>query len=767
MADLNKTRKSTTVVRGAFTRLANELEQLLIEESSNWHKIRVSFDLLRDKFDDLKVLDSQLYEILLAEATEEELSEDVGSCDSYRRRYTDLKLDLQIEVNVRELLKLILNNAVSQQKIDLCVLYDQIETQIRALETLGITSDKCSAMFFPLIESCLPQELLRVWIRSAQSMNCRLSTGNLSAAEISIEHRLRNLMEFLRSEVENEQRISLAAESFGLSSKKTQTSENLTKGDQKASKTVTVADLVNFDAPKCIFCSGSHGSDCCFKARDLNFNEKKRLIREKRACFRCLMPGHMSKKCRTRLKCILCSRNHVPLMCPDLPMNSKQLSAGNMESLNKDAKNSMLSTPKEQTLTNYTSTYVFLQTLRVLVQGVRNTRMWGYKPKRREKSVHCLFGGTESPNTHACYDVTVGKEDYTFTIEALDQDNICSDISPFIQGPWTEEIQHLSIDVPDMLDAECGLVAIETRLGWTVMGKVSAQEQGRNLALTTLSLLVKHATIADMWNLDTLDLPSRGCSPRQLLESRWWEGPRWLLENPSNWPSYVPACDEDEINHEKKKLATALFNGHSNEWHLTTFSSYNSTWRMVAWIFRFTRNVRDPVNKRTSELGGEEIEAAEKFVVKVIQSESFSVGVMKRILRKVLRRSSLNYEDLSTILCDCDYVINSRPLTYVSNDPNDLVPITPSMFLQDQIEIGVPDYDNVDQASISKKLRHKQKLRDHLRRRFRKETTVDPQVHYDSSANGASEEVTAAIPYEQHEDIEECSTESDSKVQWE
>ncbi|KAF2902792.1 hypothetical protein ILUMI_03394 [Ignelater luminosus] len=47
--------------------------------------------------------------------------------------------DLQIEVYVRELLKLILDNAISSGKIDTSTLYDKIECQVRTLETLGVT----------------------------------------------------------------------------------------------------------------------------------------------------------------------------------------------------------------------------------------------------------------------------------------------------------------------------------------------------------------------------------------------------------------------------------------------------------------------------------------------------------------------------------------------------------------------------------------------------------------------------------------------------
>jgi hypothetical protein len=97
------------------------------------------------------------------------------------------------------------------------------------------------------------------------------------------------------------------------------------------------------------------------------------------------------------------------------------------------------------------------------------------------------------------------------------------------------------------------------------------------------------------------------------------------------------------------------------------------------------------------------------------------IGMMKSIIRRVLGRASLSYEELFTILCDCESVLNNRPLTYLSNDPGDLVPLTPSMFLQEVKESGVPDLDQLDAQKLKKRYAYRQKIRDDFRKRFRSE----------------------------------------------
>jgi hypothetical protein len=69
------------------------------------------------------------------------------------------------EFHVRALLNLTLVMNSKDGRVTLSSLYDRIETQLRALETLRVATDKYTAMSFPLVESCLSEEVLRAWRR--------------------------------------------------------------------------------------------------------------------------------------------------------------------------------------------------------------------------------------------------------------------------------------------------------------------------------------------------------------------------------------------------------------------------------------------------------------------------------------------------------------------------------------------------------------------------------------------------------------------------
>ncbi|XP_057662513.1 uncharacterized protein LOC130897595 [Diorhabda carinulata] len=475
---------------------------------------------------------------------------------------------------------------------------------------------------------------------------------------------------------------------------------------------------------------------------------------------------------------------------------------------------------------------------------------------------------------------------------------------------------------------------------------------------------IRSLTDPDTWKhvpgvMNPADLPSRGCFPEELLDSKWWEGPRWLYGPRSEWPNCDVPPDENEVQMERRK--TPLISALSQEPGVFCcerlaryFSSYHRIVRMVAWMIRLLWNKYSKKEKRSGELSLSEIARAEKVVLKSIQDEAFEglgdkqlknlkphkdkvglmrlrtriwarkdpedfrapyilpfqhvivdrlihdlhtqnghiggqgllnllrerfwivrgrqavrrivsacvicrryrakalevespplpenrvrdarvfeisgtdfagplylkngdkvwvciftcavyrvthlelvtamsteafimafrrfiarwgrpsfmysdngtnykgfknaldgidwqrvasrglvnqiewrfnpptatwwggfwerlIGILKVHLRKILGRASLTFEELNTVISECTAYINSRPITYTSDDPSDPVPITPQMFIGDIQEMGVPDLDEVDAKSLHKRVRRRQEIRDNLKQRFRSE----------------------------------------------
>ncbi|GFS72765.1 integrase catalytic domain-containing protein [Trichonephila clavipes] len=97
------------------------------------------------------------------------------------------------------------------------------------------------------------------------------------------------------------------------------------------------------------------------------------------------------------------------------------------------------------------------------------------------------------------------------------------------------------------------------------------------------------------------------------------------------------------------------------------------------------------------------------------------VRMPKELLRRVLGKSIVNYEHLLTIVCDCESIINAWPLTYIHEDPNELLPLSPAMFIHGNSNCETPDLDQADRSSLVKRTKYLQKLREDLRQRFRNE----------------------------------------------
>ncbi|KAM8861775.1 uncharacterized protein ACB058_008484 isoform 2-T2 [Synchiropus picturatus] len=68
-----------------------------------------------------------------------------------------------------------------------------------------------------------------------------------------------------------------------------------------------------FQSP-CIYCKRSHTLEVCEKIKEQNPKDRIRFLATKGLCFGCLIPGHLSKSCRKRMKCNECSGVHPSIL---------------------------------------------------------------------------------------------------------------------------------------------------------------------------------------------------------------------------------------------------------------------------------------------------------------------------------------------------------------------------------------------------------------------------------------------------------------------
>ncbi|UYV75610.1 hypothetical protein LAZ67_13000736, partial [Cordylochernes scorpioides] len=415
--------------------------------------------------------------------------------------------DLLVEIYVRELLKLMMANVRTppDERRSVAKLYDKLETQLRSLESLGVDTKENTAWLFPMIESCLPEDVLVAWQRSPLN-NCDASRDSNSNSS----SRLNNLLDFLRREVEGEERRLLARRGFeGFSPK-----EKLRNMFKQNSNVPTAAGLFSAKEMGCLFCEKNHQSKDCITAQSMPFKDKRAKIYEKRCCLKCLKPGHLAKACKRTVQCNICAKGHYVLLCPDLPCNRKE--------------NTHVSEVVQSALANQQCTRdVTLMTLMVNIMGnngykrVRALLDPGsqksyilestalevkLKPVGNVNIAHSLFGGTQTETK--CHKIT--RTPKGAWLNELKGSRIwLSDLgrdSPKIELLIGSDI-YGSLLSGRVKQLENGLTAIETHLGWTICGpSPKKDEQSDCSSLVVISMHSRNMSVDYLWNLETIGI---------------------------------------------------------------------------------------------------------------------------------------------------------------------------------------------------------------------------------------------------------------------
>lgn len=475
------------------------------------------------------------------------------SLKAFQERYGNK--DILIEVYVREFLKLITVNvqAKGNEKLSLCDLVTRVEAHLRSLESMGLDIESNSAWLYPMVESCLPEDIIKAWQRC--NVGARESTSISSTEQGVTKSNLTTLMDFLKNEVTGEERLQLARSGFQNPPSKDKVKKRFHKRDNHYP---TTTGLFVSKELSCLFCGKPHESRDCVVARSYSLEQKRNKVREKNCCLKCLRFGHHAKVCRVFVKCHVCAKPHTELFCQEIGKRG--------ETKNKNKGTEVV----QNTYTNQQcSKEVALMTLEIIIKGKRKDKrvralldsgsQKSYILKNTakeldlesfgtEKIAHTVFGGAQiEAKPHNKFKVEVsapGNRSLSHTFEFLDQDRICGEIPRIPKkvlckelkknrlwlsdiGPGNSEIEVLigsdfygKILTGRVKQLGNGLTAIQTKIGWTVCGPSGIPSQGylnSGTAVVVTNLHVKEWSVPDLWRLETIGIndPAHTLSKRE------------------------------------------------------------------------------------------------------------------------------------------------------------------------------------------------------------------------------------------------------------
>ncbi|UYV81864.1 hypothetical protein LAZ67_20002726 [Cordylochernes scorpioides] len=460
--------------------------------------------------------------------------------------------NMLIKVYVRDLLWLVIRSA-QERKVNFKDLVTKLNSQIRHLSMLGVTTDKCADILYPVVESCLPEDVLISWQRSSEPED------------------LESLMKFLRREVNQtkDREMAYNKHSDSLAQPTPGKIETKKRSFNARREIATTSGFMHSDISptlrekfKCIFCDNGHPSQDCRKGMKMGMDQKNEKIKSYKRCFKCLLPGHRSRQCKKKVRCDFCKRDgHYAIMCrgvhhaetetksPQRPQNSTPTPGS-----------SDVATVNE--MSNCVSTKACLETLLVKVWGPKGSKVvravidsgssqsyilehivkdLGVPIMGEEELDHEIFGGIRYTDRHRIYCLTLSsiENDRCISCPASATNQIARCIRKPTFGSWARELASKKIQLSafkaesdevelllgadinpkiataNMIRLSDDLIARETLLGWVVQGKTEGKfpdknpNQVHNSMLIT-SLMTQEIKVSDLWSLENIGVMDDG-----------------------------------------------------------------------------------------------------------------------------------------------------------------------------------------------------------------------------------------------------------------
>ena len=396
-------------------------------------------------------------------------------------------------------------------------IYDQIESNVRSLQSVGIATESYETWLTPKILGKVPEELRISLMRKLEGKwNLELLLQELKS-ELNIREQCFFAMNNNeRKSGENVRAFNYTAARVSPKQSQFTAATLLSETDRKGHRFI----------PTCVFCDRDHPSSKCNIVS--NHRARRDIVKRKGKCYVCLKSGHLARKCNSHANCYRCGGRHHTTLCDSYVKRGESVQhRGEMRAnaySNEDV--------ETQTTTNMHISgrnSVLLQTARadVSAPGVggkteniriifdsgsqktyineRVKRSLNLKVVGKDRLLIKTFG-SETPRTRECEIVQIavksldGMEIY---INAYVVSNICSPITNQVMSIAVERYEHLrdiqladytvgdelNIDKPvDLLVGSdsfwllvedgilrgngTGPVAMKTKLGWVVSGPV-------------------------------------------------------------------------------------------------------------------------------------------------------------------------------------------------------------------------------------------------------------------------------------------------------
>ncbi|UYV72208.1 hypothetical protein LAZ67_9002191 [Cordylochernes scorpioides] len=423
--------------------------------------------------------------------------------------------NMLIKVYVRDLLWLVIRSA-QERKVNFKDLVTKLNSQIRDLSMLGVTTDKCADILYPVVESCLPEDVLISWQSSSEPED------------------LESLMKFLRREVNQtkDREMAYNKHSDSLAQPTPGKIETKKRSFNARREIATTSGFMHSDISptlrekfKCIFCDNGHPSQDSRKGMKMGMDQKNEKIKSYKRCFKCLLPGHRSRQCKRKVRC-----------------------------------SSDVATVNE--MSNCVSNKACLETLLVKVWGPKGSKVvlsvidsgssqlyilehivkdLGVPIMGEEELDHEIFGGIRYTDRHRIYCLTLSsiENDRCISCPASATNQIARCIRKPTFGSWARELASKKIQLSafkaesdvvelllgadsnpkiataNMIRLSDDLIARETLLGWVVQGKTEGKFPDKNPnqvhnSMLISSLMTQEIKVSDLWSLENIGVMDDG-----------------------------------------------------------------------------------------------------------------------------------------------------------------------------------------------------------------------------------------------------------------